>query len=203
MFSYALRIRPRLAERRGRLPLAILLAAMASVFALGGDRGVFYQGDTHGEASARTLAIAELLSPAHGFRLTRSVWRDADGGFEYDPYSRFPIGGYALIKLATLPFGSDLAAKLLAALVFALSVLLAGQAGRGVDQTEREKTMLADFNAIADIIKGKRVPPVSRPQEWGDDRGFRRHPPYYYLSGSYWRTAYDCADENDWGVLTQ
>ena len=106
MFSYALRIRPRLAEWRGWLPLAILLAAMASVFALGGDRGYFYRGDVHGEASVRTLAIAEFLSPAHGFRLTRSVWRDADGGFEYGPYSRFPIGGYALIKLAILPYGA-------------------------------------------------------------------------------------------------
>ena len=523
MFSYALRIRPRLSEWRGWFPLAILLAAMASVFALGGDRGYFYRGDVHGEASVRTLAIAELLSPAHGFRLARSVWRDEDGGFEYDPYSRFPIGGYALIKLATLPFGSDLAAKLLAArvlmmamfcgaalfaylavvqvaggrwaalaavslafsglyalhyadavfnegvmdlfgaalafhgmvefarggrfrqlalktcaalllgwhvyalilpfavlgfvgeaaaaarraassdggaiaaaraaggafvrsryvalsggailfggallafnlagefsaydgnkalsklptvrsmtdrfghtgtyigadgtewdgflrqqfyrvgvmsapyavvravggdfripefapplaptlwgaaatgaalaglaafrgrylipmasiilfgfcwalpmryntyyplhahegipyigvalvlfsaaliavrralggriggaavagtgalaaLVFALSVLLAGQTGRDADQAEREKTMFADFNAIADIIEGKRVLLVSSPPEWGDDRGFRRHPPYYYLSGSYWRTAYGCAN---------
>ena len=152
-------------EWRGWLPLAILLAAMASVFALGGDRGYFYKGDTHGEASARTLAIAELLSHAHGFRLTRSVWQDEDGGFAYDPYSRFPIGGYALIKLVTLPFGSDLAAKLLAALVFALSVLLAGQTGRDADQAEREKAMLADFNAIADIIGGKRVLPVSSPPE--------------------------------------
>ena len=151
----------------------------------GRRQGYFYRGDVHGEASVRTLAIADLLSPAHGFRLTRSVWRDADGGFEYDPYSRFPIGGYALIKLATLPFGSDLAAKPLAALVFVLSVLLAGQTGRDADQAEREKRMLADFNGIADIIEGKRVLP------------------YYYLSGSYWRTAYGCADENDWGVLTQ
>ena len=32
-------------------------------------------------------------------------------------YSRFPIGGYILIKLAILPFGNDLAAKLMAARV--------------------------------------------------------------------------------------
>ena len=102
--------------------MAILMAAMASVFALGGDRGYFYRGDVHGEASVRTLAIAELLSPAHGFRLTRSVWRGADGGFEYDPYSRFPVVGYALIKLAILPFGSDLAAKLVAARVLMMAI---------------------------------------------------------------------------------
>ena len=102
--------------------MAILTAAMASAFALGGDRGYFYRGDIHSEASRRTLAIAELLSPSHGFLLTRSAWRDADGGFEYDPYSRFPIGGYALVKLAILPFGSDLAAKLLAARVLTLAM---------------------------------------------------------------------------------
>ena len=94
--------------------------------------------------------------------------------------------------------GFDLAipaAAVLAALAFALSVFLAGQAERDADRTEREKTTLADFNAIADTIQGKRVLLVSHPSEWGDNGAFRLHPPYFYLSGSYWRDAYGCESE--------
>ena len=100
--------------------------------------------------------------------------------------ARRAMGGRAAAQAAIAATAS------LAAIVFALSVALAGQAGRDADRTEREKTTLADFNAISDIIRGKRVLLVSRPPEWGDDHGFRRHPPYFYLSGSYWRTAYGC-----------
>ena len=47
-------------------------------------------------------------------------------GFRYKLYSRFPIGGYALTKVAVLPFGNDLAAKLVAARV--LMLLMCGGA---------------------------------------------------------------------------
>ena len=101
---------------RSWLPLAILLAALGAALALGGDRGYFYRSDgLHNEISAKNLAIAENLSPKHGFRLTTRVWQDEDGGFEYDLYGRFPVGGYALIKLAMMPFGGDLAAQVFAA----------------------------------------------------------------------------------------
>ena len=116
------RILPRLAARRDWVPLAILLAALASLFALGGDRGYFYRLDFHDFSSSKTLAISELLSPKHGFLLMPLVWRDEDGGFEYGLYNRFPMGGYVLIKLATLPFGSDLAAKLFAARLLMLAM---------------------------------------------------------------------------------
>jgi len=121
-------IRPRAAEWRDWLPLGILLAALASLFALGGDRGYFYRegtlhvGGIHSLFTAETLGIAENLSPEHNFRLARRVWIDDDGGFRYALYSRFPVGGYALVKLAVLPFGNDLAAKLAAAR--ALSLLM-------------------------------------------------------------------------------
>ena len=125
MFSFALR-RPRISEWRDWLPLGILLAALASLFALGGDRGYFYRegvlhvGGLHDLYTAKTLGIAENLSPAHDFRLARRVWIDDGGDFRYSPYGRFPVGGFALVKLAGLPFGDDLAAKLVAARVLML-----------------------------------------------------------------------------------
>ena len=115
-------IRPRLARWRDWLPLAVLLAALASALALGGDRSYFYRPSDilHNEVTAKNLAIAGNMSPKHGFRLATRIWRDEGGGFGYDLYGRFPIGGYALIKLAILPFEGDLAAQLLAARVLML-----------------------------------------------------------------------------------
>ena len=115
-------IRPRLARWRDWLPLAIPLFMFAALMALGGDRGYFYRREvaTHDYNTARTLAIAENLSPAHNFRLAERVWRNKDGGIEYDLYSRFPIGGFVLTRLAILPFGDDLLARLIAARVLML-----------------------------------------------------------------------------------
>ena len=97
------------AHIRSWLPLAVLLAALASVFAFGGDRGYFYRWrGVHDQISAKNLAVAENLSPNRNFRLATGAWRG-------DLYGRFPVGGYALIKLAALPFGDDQSAKLLAA----------------------------------------------------------------------------------------
>ena len=96
--------------------MAILLIALASVFALGGDRGYFYRPiGLHNQITVKNLAIAGNMSPKTGFRLARVVWKDEDSGLKPGIYGRFPVGGYALIKLAMSPFGSDLAAKLLAA----------------------------------------------------------------------------------------
>ena len=121
MFPFAPR-RPRIADWRGWLPLAALPPLMFVVLiALGGDRGYFYRdGGFHNWNTAKTLAIAENLSPAHGFRLAYRVRRNEDGGFEYSHYGRFPIGGFALVKMAIAPFGNDVAAKLLAARVLTL-----------------------------------------------------------------------------------
>ena len=118
------RARARLAQWRGWLPLAILLAALASLFVLGGDRAYFRrEGGSHNELSVKNLAIAENLSLSRGLRLATRVWRNEDGGLGYDLYSRFPIGGYALIKLAILPFGGDLSAGLTAARLLMLLAL--------------------------------------------------------------------------------
>ena len=128
MFHFAPR-RPRIADWRGWLPLAALpLAMFVVLIALGGDRGYFYRdGGFHNWNTAKTLAIAENLSPSHGFRLAYRVRRNEDGGFEYSHYGRFPIGGFALVKVAIAPFGNDVAAKLLAARVLML-VMFCGAA---------------------------------------------------------------------------
>ena len=120
-FSFA-SIRPRLADWRGWLPpLALPLFMFIALLALGGDRGYLYRAEgDHNRGTAKSLAIAENLSPKHNFLLTLRVSRDEDGGLRYAPYGRFPIGGYVLMKLAILPFGNDLAAKLTAARVLML-----------------------------------------------------------------------------------
>ena len=107
---------PKSAQIHAWLPLAILLAALASALALGGDRSYFYRHTgLHSQMTVKNLAVAVNMSPKHYFRLATKITRNEDGGFAYDSYARFPIGGYALIKLATLPFGDSLSAKLLAA----------------------------------------------------------------------------------------
>ena len=123
------RIRPLIVRWRDWLPLAILLAALSSLFVLGGDRGYFYRWrGIHNGITAKNLAVAGNMSPKHGFRLATRIRRDEGGGFEYALYGRFPIGGYALIKIAILPFKGDLAANrwiALAAVLFAFSSLYA------------------------------------------------------------------------------
>ena len=80
--------------------------------------------------SAKNLLIAENLSPDHRFLTFIGQTLDAEGKTIYEPYSRFPIGSYALIKPAILHFGDDLSAKIYVAqmlmlLFFAAAVVLA------------------------------------------------------------------------------
>ena len=104
------------------LPTALLLAALASVFIFAGDRGAFYRSPSHDRNSSKNLALAENLSPAHNFRLF--LWRSPgeDGEPVYEMYSRFPVGGPALIKLAIAPFGDDLSARIYAARMLMLAM---------------------------------------------------------------------------------
>ena len=101
---------------RPSLPLLLLLLALSTVFLVGNEqRGLFYRSGHHNWNTAGYLTIATNLSPEHNFLLFRSRTLDADGVPLYKPYSRFPIGGYALIKLAILPFGNDFSAQIYAA----------------------------------------------------------------------------------------
>ncbi len=114
----------------GRRTLWLLLIALSTVFLCSFDKGYFYRPGPNDWNTAKNLAIAENLSPDHGFRLFLR-WIPGPGGAPaYDLYSRFPVGGYALIKLAILPFGNDLSARILAArmlmlLLFSAAALLA------------------------------------------------------------------------------
>ncbi len=118
-------------QSRAWLPPALLLLALSSVFLFGGDqRGYFYRSDIHEELSSKNMAIAENLSIEHNFVMFIRQILDTDGEPAYYPYSRFPIGSYALIKLATLPFGDSPSAKIYAArtlmlLFFAAAALMA------------------------------------------------------------------------------
>ena len=97
------------------LPLALLLLALSTVFVFGGDRGHFYRLGGHNWISSEHLTIAANISPEHGFQRFRLRFIDEDGEVRYEPYNRFPIGGYLSMKLATLPFGENPSARLTAA----------------------------------------------------------------------------------------
>ena len=100
---------------RQLLPLLLLLLALSTVFLFGGDRRHFYRDGLHDVASAEHLSVAVNLSPEHNFLLFQRQTLDKDGAPSYAPYSRFPMGGYGLVKLSTLPFGDGLTAKIYAA----------------------------------------------------------------------------------------
>ena len=114
---------------RAFLPLGLLLA-LSTVFVFGGDRGHFYRPGHHDWVSSEHLAVAVNLSPEHGFLMFHRRFPNPGGTAGYKPYNRFPMGGYALLKLATLPFGDDLsaaihAARMLMLLFFAAAAALA------------------------------------------------------------------------------
>ena len=128
--STRLRLWGALFTRRETLPLLLLLLALSTVFLFANDRGLFYRTGHHGWNSAFYLAKASNLAPEHGLRIFSSRAPTADGTPVPRLYSRFPIGGYLLLKLAIAPFGDDFAAQIYAGrilflLFFAGSALLA------------------------------------------------------------------------------
>lgn len=102
-------------RHRERLPSLLLALAAAAMFLLHFDREHFYAPIEWN--TARNMAIAENLSPQDNFRLfLRLIPRLSGEGEEpeYEPYSRFPIGSFALIKAIILPFGDDIGAAVFA-----------------------------------------------------------------------------------------
>ena len=120
------------------IPLLLLLLALSTVYLFGNDWGHFRRHlPSHDGDSAKNLALAENLSPNHNFRLFLRLYPGPDGAPAYEMYSRFPIGSYALIKLAIAPFGDHLSAQLHAArilmlLMFAAAAALAYQSLRRI-----------------------------------------------------------------------
>ena len=100
----------------------LLTAALASVFVFSAyDRGQFYRANEHDALSGQHMAIAANLSPEHGFLQFLRRHFDANGEPTYEPYHRFPLLGYVLIKMVGLPFGDDLSARLYAARMLMLA----------------------------------------------------------------------------------
>lgn len=134
--------RARAGRGRGRvgagLPLLLLVLAVAAVYLSGDGWGHFRRHlPSHDGDSAKNLAIAENLSPAHSFRLFLRLYPgDGGGDAVYEMYGRFPIGSYALIKLAIAPFGDNLSAKLHAARVLML-LMFAGAAALAYQSLRR------------------------------------------------------------------
>lgn len=109
-------------RQRINLPLVSLLLALSTLFLLAADRGHFYRIGHHDNVSAEALTLAESLSPEHHFAPFQVLVHDEDGNpAPTRLYHRFPLGGFALIKLATIPFGDDLSAKILAARMLMLA----------------------------------------------------------------------------------
>ena len=105
------------------LPLLLLLLAMSTVYLFGDGWGGFYKDSVfHNWNSAKNMVLAENLSPAHNFLMYLRQYPRPDGVPVYHPYNRFPVGGFALIKLVTLPFGDDLSAKVYAARMLMLAM---------------------------------------------------------------------------------
>ena len=122
------RLKPAL--RSAWLPLALLLLALSTVFAFGNDRGHFFRPGHHNYLSSFHMRIALNLSHEHRFLMFSHWTLDEDGAPAYSLYNRFPIGGYASMKAASLPFGGSPSAQLYAArilmlLAFAAAAVLA------------------------------------------------------------------------------
>ena len=125
-------------------PPALLLLALSSAFVFGHDRSHTqlateaswdhrhrpYVKNQHDWLSIETLAIAANLSAETYFLGYKTRSRDQSGEPAYWVYNRFPIGSYALVGLAILPFGDDFprairAARLLMLAFFAAAAVLA------------------------------------------------------------------------------
>ncbi len=94
-----------------RLPAVLLLAALASLFVFQNDLTGFQSGH-HGFLSSHGMAIAANLSPDHNFLMFTRMKQEEGGTVSYDVYNRFPIGAFAVIRLATLPFHNDLSMQI-------------------------------------------------------------------------------------------
>ena len=111
-------------------PLLLLLFALSTVFLFGNDRSHFYRGPQHDHMSSQSMTLAANISSNHHFLMFFRQTLGVNGIQGYEPYNRFPIGTYALIKLSILPFADSLAkqiyaARILMLLCFAATAVLA------------------------------------------------------------------------------
>ncbi len=112
-------------RRPSVLPVALLLLALSSAFVFGNQRDLSQHRAQNNHITAQSLLLAANLSPEHNFLMFLRQTLDEDGELTYEPYNRFPIGTYLLIKLAILPFGDDLGAQILAVRLLTLALFAA------------------------------------------------------------------------------
>ena len=105
------------------LPLLLLLLALLPVFILSPSRS--YLMRDYDSVSSQGMTLAANLSPQHNFLMFHRQTLDGNGNPGYEPYNRFPIGGYALVKLAILPFDYSLTAQIYAARLLMLAFFAA------------------------------------------------------------------------------
>ena len=104
----------------------VLLLALFVAFVVGSGPGRSqFWNLGYGTVAVAHLTVAANRSPDHGFLGFHLQYLGSDGERAYQPYNRFPIGGYLLIKAATLPFPDDLAAGVQAARMLALAFFAA------------------------------------------------------------------------------
>ena len=131
MESWRKAIRRHLQQQIPRqLPLLLLALALSSLFVwhdIGHGGYLYHTHEAHNWHSAKNLALAGNLSLDQRLRLFTSISRDLDGMPVRSMYSRFPLGGTALIKLATAPFDGA-TAKIFAARLLMLALLGAAMA---------------------------------------------------------------------------
>ena len=126
----AVRRRLRPIPRREAAPLALLLLALASVFVFGGDRGYLYRQWAHDNLTVQTMTVARNLSPDDGFQMCRHrTLRDGEPVCAYS-HNAWPIGPFALVRLAAEAAGDSpvrqlYAARLLTLAFFAGAAVLA------------------------------------------------------------------------------
>lgn len=103
------------------LPLLVLLLGLSSMFVFGNDRGHYYRPGAHDGISSQSMALAANLSPEHNFLMFLQRLDST-----YETYNRFPVGTYALLKLAILPLGDDLSAQIWVGRLLMLLLTAAG-----------------------------------------------------------------------------
>ena len=109
--------------RLGGWPALLLLGVgLVSLLAFNVNRAAYYAPLER--QVVRNLAIADTLF-VRGFAMFRGASFAEDGDLILEVYSRFPVGGFALLKLATMPFGDALAAQVFAARLLMLACLVA------------------------------------------------------------------------------
>ena len=108
--------------RGGAAPLALLLLALASVFAFGNDRGYLYRPGHHDFITAQTMTVAANLTPDDGFQMCRRrrLLRNGDPACAF-PHNAYPLAPFALVRLAAEAAGDSPARQLHAARLLTLA----------------------------------------------------------------------------------